>query len=329
MASRSPQPSRDILPLSDPDRTTALWLVRCSDSPDDPLRIVVDHALLDKLGWRPGDRITFDPIALDRRTREGGLIIRRATADEPAIKLRRSHYERRRSAHSPHFPDGPDGPDVQWPFPPEWIEGFFPLEYIPGPGPPLFANPDRQWSLRDLLDQRERVVVSLGCSLLELRMERTDPNVPTLDVHLPAGVLHLMGWSPATPLALTSRSGFDPSAPDDILTIRRASPRASNLAWDGAKFLFAPDQTWLDRYFPGLHDNTEELPTRGPAPMPPATGHDRDEVEVLPFRSQTPPDMDPSFEDEKRDTFCVHFSAFRLGQGGLSFEIPETSQWWE
>jgi len=259
---------RHVLPLSDPARTIALSLSRYPDSPDDPLRIALDHSLLDQLGWRSGDRITFDPIPLDRRTREGGLVVRRATRAEPAIKLRKDHYELKPNPHSRNFPEGPDGPEVEWPFPRDWMETFFPPECLPGPGPPIFAPPSRRWLLCDLLDQRGRVVVSLGCSLLEFRLQRTDPVAPTLDVQLPLGVLRLMDWSPATHLALASERGFDPLAPDDTLTIRRASAESANLSWDGVKFIAWPGPVWLDRYFPGLHDDTERVPPMYPGPMP-------------------------------------------------------------
>jgi hypothetical protein len=337
MPPRSPQPSRVVLPLSDPARTVALCLSRWSDSPDDPLGIQIDHTLLDRLDWRPGDRITFEPIDLDRDTQQGGLVIRRAIADKPSLKLRRAHYERRKHPYTELFPGcpipdglqfGPDGPVVEWPFPPEWIETFFPLEYIPGPGAPIFNEPSRTWLLRDLLDQRDQVVVSIDCSYLEFRLQRTDPNVPTLDVHLPAGVLHLMDWSPSTPLALTSGSGFDPSAPEDLLTIRRSLPSECNLAWDGAKFIATPGPKWLDRYFPGLHDNAEELPPRGPTPIPTNPEGDPDDWDFLGFPGQPPCEQADFFGDEERDTFCVHYSGFRLGLDSLSFAIPERSDVW-
>ena len=335
MASRSPQNTRHVLPLSDPDRTTALSLWRYPYSPDDPLDIALDFALLDQLGWRSGDRIAFDPIPLDRRTREGGLIIRRATRDEPAIKLRKDHYERKPNPYSRHFPDGPDGPDVEWPFPQEWMETFFPPEYVPGPGPPVYAPTSRRWMLRDLLDQRDRVVVSLDCSLLEFRLQRTDPDAPALDVHLPLGVLHLMGWSAATPLALTSRRGFDPSAPDDTLTIRRCPPGESNLTRDGDRFICRPGPSWLDLYFPGLHDNTEKFPSRDPGPMPADPDDDLGDPDFVRFPTQTPTDQehdwDLAFEDEERDTFCVNYPDLKLGPESLSFVIqrpqsPETDE---
>ncbi len=329
MASRSPQHSREILPLSDPESTVALCLCRWSDSPDDPLRIQIDHTLLDRLGLRTGDRITFEPIDLDRVTREGGLVVRRTTRDEPSIKLRHDHYQRKDNPYARHFPDGPDGPDIEWPCPPEWIETFFPLEYIPGPGAPIFIEPDRTWLLRDLFDQRESVIVSLGCSYLEFRLQRTDPDAPTLDVHLPPGVLHLMDWSPATPLALTSAGGFDPSAPDDILTIRRACPDGSNLSWDGAKFIGSPSPTWLDRYFPGLHDNRGEIPSKDSGTMPNDDDDDHDNPDFVKFSGLAPPDREFSFGEEERDTFCVHYREFRLGHDSLSFAIPETSHVWD
>ncbi len=337
MASRSPQHSRDVLPLSDPESTVALCLCRWSDSPDDPLRIQIDHTLLDRLGWRPGDRITFKPTALDRVTREGGLVVRRAAPGEPGIILESAHYERRRHPYADLYPGrplpdhlqfGPDGPDVEWPCPPEWIETFFPLEYIPGAGAPIFNEPDRSWLLRDLTDQREPLVIRLNCSHLEFRLQRTDPAAPTLDVQLPPGVLHLMDWSPATPLALTSASGFDPSAPEDVLTIRRASPRESNLTWDGAKFIGSPSPAWLDRYFPGLHDNTENSP-QNPGTIPTDHDDDHNDPDFVRFPEQASSDREFSFDDEERDTFCVHYRVFQLGQDSLTFAIPETSHVWD
>ena len=319
-----------VLPLSDPARTVALDLSRWSDSPDDPLCIRIDYTLLDRLGWRPGDRITFEPIALDRRTGGGGLVVRRATADEPSIKLRRDHYQRKDNPYAGLIPDahdGPDGPDVEWPCPPEWIESFFPMEYIPGPGAPVFIEPSRTWLLRDLLDQRDEVVVFIDCSYLEFRLQRTDPNVPTLDVHLPAGVLHLMDWSPSTPLALTSGTGFDPSATEDLLTIRRSLPGESNLAWDGAKFIASPSPDWLARYFPGFHDNEEEIPHKHPHEMPSNPDPDCGNPDLIKFQGPAPPERE--FIDEDRDTFCVHYRDFQLGQESLTFAIPETSHVWD
>jgi len=338
MASRSPRHSRDLIPLSAPERTIALWLVRCSDDPCAPLRIALDYTLLDQLGWGPGDRITFEPIALDRCTREGGLVVRRIAPGEPGIVLESAHYERRRHPYADLYPGrplpdhlqfGPDGPDVEWPCSPEWIETFFPLEYIPGPGSPIFIEPDRRWLLRDLLDQRERVVVSLGCSLLEFRLQRTDPDAPTLDVHLPPGVLHLMDWSPATPLALISASGFDPSASDDTLSIRRACPGKPKLTWDGSKFISSPDPVWLDRYFPGQHDNTAEIPPQHPHEMPSDPDPDHNDFDVVKFSGQSPHKREFSLADQGRDTFCVHYRDFQLGQDSLSFAIPKTSEFWE
>ncbi len=316
--------SREVLSLSDPDRTVALSLMRWSDSPEDPVQIAVDHALLDQLAWRPGDRITFEPVALDRGTREGGLIIRRATRREPAIKLRREHYRRRINPYAQYSaPGGPDGPEVEWPFPREWVDTFLPQENLLGPGPPMFIPPGVSWMLRELLDRRERVAVPLGCSLLEFRLQRSNPAAPTLDVHLPLGVLHLMGWSPAPPLALTSRTGFDPSAREDVLTIRQVSPGESNLAWDGGKFVATPGPVWLERYFPGVHDNTEGLPPGGPV----ETGSD--DPDLIRFPGEDPFDEDYSFADRGRDTFGVHYGNFRLTPGSLSFAIPEsTCYWW-
>ena len=338
MTSDHPQTAQAILPIRDPDRTVALWLVRCSDDPRDPLRIALDHTLLDQMGWGPGDRITFEPLPLDRGTRAGGLLVRRANRDEPAIKLRREHYVRRTHPFAHRFPGrplpegiqyGPDGPAIDWPCPVEWIETFFPMEYIPGPGAPIFIEPDRQWLLRDLQDQQERVVVSLGCSLLEFRLQRTDPTAPTLNIHLPPGVLHLMGWSPRTPLALTSAKGFDPSTPENLLTIRRSLPDESNLAWDGAKFIASPGPDWLARYFPAFHDNAEELPRQSLTPIPTNPEGDPGDRDFLGFPSQPPCEHADPFEDVERDTFCVHFSGFRLGPDSLSFAIPERSHVWD
>ena len=196
------------------------------------------------------------------------------------------------------------------------------MEYIPGPGAPIFIEPFRTWLLRDLQDQREQVVVSIDCSYLEFRLQRTDPNLPNLDVHLPAGVLHLMGWSPSTPLALTSGNGFDPSAPEDLLTIRRVSPEESNLAWDGAKFIASPSPTWLDRYFPGLHDNTAELPPQDPPPTPTDPERDPDAPDLVRFPSQPPSEPDHPLDDEDRDTFCVHYRDFQLEPDSLSLHDP-------
>lgn len=329
MPSRSRPQGRPVIPLSDPERTNALWLLRCSESPDEPLRIVLDYTLLDRLACRPGDRIALEPVDLDRRTREGALLIRRANADEPAIKLRRGHYERKQNPRPRLFPDGPDGPDFEWPFPAEWVETFFPLEYIPGPGAPVFMEPDRSWLLSDLPDRGGPLAIRLDCSLLEFRLQRTAPVAHTLDVHLPPGVLHLMGWSSSTPLTLTSASGFDPSTPDDVLTIRRANPGEPALSWDGAKFIGAPNPSWLDRYFPGLHDNTEGTPPQDPHAVPADSAPDCGDADVVKLPGQSTPDEEISFEDQERDTFCVHFRDFQLGHDSLSFAIPETSESWE
>lgn len=300
-SSPRPRRPRQTRPAPDPENTTALSIRRwLFGSPDDPLDFHIDYTLLERLGWRPGDRITFEPVALDRGTREGGLIIRRAAPGEPAIKLRKGHYRRKPNPHWKHFPDGPDGPDVEWPCPPEWVETFFPQEYLPGPGPAVFAPPSRRWMLYDLLDQRGQVAVSLDCSFLEFRLQRTDPAVPALDVHLPLGVLHLMGWSPSTPLALISETGFDPFAEADTLTIRRSHPGESDLTWDGDKFVAELSPAWLDRFFPGLHDNSEEA-----------------------F-----PDEDDSWQDwpEERDTLRVPYCDFGLGPDSLSFAIPRADR---
>ena len=335
MTSDHPQTAQVILPIRAPDRTVALWLVRWSDSPDDPLGIRTDHTLLDQMGWRPGDRITFEILPLNRGTRAGGLVVRRATSNEPAIKLRQDHYVRRTHPFADLYPGrplpegtqyGPDGPAIDWPCPAEWIETFFPKEYIPGPGALVFIEPSRTWLLRDLQDQQERVVVSLGCSLLEFRLQRTDPTAPTLNIHLPPGVLHLMGWSPRTPLALTSAKGSDPSTPEDLSTIRRSLPDESNLAWDGAKFIATPCPAWIDRYLPGLHDNAAELPPQGPTPVPTDPEGDPGDPDVVKLHDQPPHERELSFDDEERDTFCVHYRDFQLGQDSLSFAIPERSQ---
>ena len=322
-------PSRQVLPLSDPQRTVALAVWRWTDDLDDPIRVTLDYSLLDQLGWRPGDRIAFEHLPLDRRTGKGGLVLRRANRDEPAIKLRRDHYHRRPNPHAHLLPDGPDGPDVQWPFPVEWLETFFPQAYVPGPGSTIFAPVDRSWRLGEFLDQRGRLVVPLDCTRLMFYLQRTDPDSPTLDVHLPLGVLHLMEWSSSTPLALTSEGGFDPSAADDVLKIGLASPGKANLRWDGAKFVASPSPTWVERYFPGLHGNAKEVPPERPGREPTGPAEGDGDADLLQFPGQSLSDEDLGFDDRKRDTFCVDFSSFRLGPGTLAFAIPATPDLWD
>ncbi len=114
--------------------------------------------------------------------------------------------------------------------------------------------------------------------------------------------------------------GFDPLAPDDTLTIRRCPPGESNLTWDGARFIGSPDPVWLDRYFPGLHDNAEEIPLGNPGPMPPDPD---DESDVLSLQGQTPDEWRYEYEEEERDTFCVNYRDLKLGPDSLSFGIQQ------
>lgn len=302
-AAQTPTPAPT--PAPSPERITAVWLVRWSESPDDPLRVVLDHALLNRLDWRPGDRIAFEAIPLDRRARRGGLIIRRANPEEPAITLEAANYVPRPNHYThPALPVGPDGPDIRWQFPGEWVATFFPHLYLDGGE--CYRELDRDWPLSDLLGQRDRITLSLDCSDLDFPLRRTDTAAPTLDVHLQPGLLHLMNWSPTTPLALESESGFDPFAQEDTLTIRETTPDQSNLVWDGAKFVVDLSPIWLDRFLPSHHD--------------PAELDDALDQEAW-----------VAIDEERRrfpDTLVVGFQDAEIGPGTLSFQVahPEGSR---
>ena len=99
----------------------------------------------------------------------------------------------------------------------------------------------------------------------------------------------------------------------------------SNLRWDGAKFVASPSPTWVERYFPGLHGDAEEVPPEGPGREPTGPAEGDGDADLLQFPGQAPSDEDLCFDDRERDTCCVDFSSFRLGPGTLAFAIPATA----
>jgi hypothetical protein len=192
---------------------------------------------------------------LNRTTREGGLIIRTARPGESSIALPSlaPDGERAPGHRVPLRFRTPTGPRFAWDFPARWVETFFPLQYESGPHD--FLPIARSWSLADLLDQQGGLTLSLDCSNLYLILQRTSPAPGILDIHLIPGLLHLMGWTPETPLILESLTGFDPRARSDALTIRQTrSTRSPALAWDGLKRVARVKPSWLKRLLPRHYD---------------------------------------------------------------------------
>lgn len=244
-------------PVRNAARLTAVWMMRDPDTrPCEPFQIALDRTMLRHMGWRDGEAVTLVPVGPEGESNGGGLIIRRARPGEAAFILNDIHTPVALSGRGWSSLDV-YGPSFAWSFPASWVEAFFPGEYR-GDEHDFDSQTERRWLLSEVLEQAEQLTLRLNCDDLFFYLQRPAGAMTSLSVHLAPGLLERKGWLPREPLILESASGFDPSGPDDQLTIRECSlGEEPNLVPTDRGFRFEVTQSWLDRFLPGTFDQDE------------------------------------------------------------------------
>jgi len=289
-------------PIKNAGEITAVWMIRDPDThPGEPLRVALDQATVDHMGWRSGDAVTLVPVPPEAGCSKGKIIIRRARPGELALLL----------GEPPVLPE-PDfesslslelhGPKFEWRFPVPWVEAYFPGDYNPDVYD-FNSRTERWWPLTDIHGQTDQIELLLGPEKLFLYLQRTSPTPTTLGLHLPPGLLHLMGWARSTPLVLESSTDFDPFSTEDVLTIREnCLGEEPNLYARSERYAVDVNALWLNRFFPDVYDPTDS----------PELGKSED---------QYPPGQEGDDQSVYRDTFVVAYPDMISRGHALSFEI--------